>query len=229
MRRTGSDMLNGTQGTRDTYGDALTLVFAKAPRAGTVKTRLIPLLGAEGAAALHRKLLAQTLATVVAADLGPVELHGAADDGDTYLSELARRQGVVLAPQTGANLGTRMCRAFSEALARHAHVIIVGTDCAVLEARHLREASAALHEGNDAVFIPAEDGGYALIGLTQCDVLLFDGIAWGTDSVMEATRTRLKQLGWRWHELETLWDIDRPEDYRRWSELVQIDAGKHLA
>jgi rSAM/selenodomain-associated transferase 1 len=200
--------------------DALIIVFAKAPRAGEVKTRLIPVLGAEGAAALHRQLVHRTLVTATNAGLGPVELHGAPDDQDAFLRDCACRFGVALLPQQGGDLGARMCHAFEEALARHARVIIVGTDCPVLTEQHLRDAQAALAAGNDAVLIPAEDGGYALIGLAQCDASLFQGVAWGGNTVLAATRERLKTLGWRWHELETLWDIDRPEDYRRWSALV---------
>ena len=200
--------------------DALTIVFAKAPRAGEVKTRLIPVLGAGGAAALHGRLLHRTLATATNAGLGPVELHCAPDESDAFLRDCGRRYGVALAPQTGCDLGARLCNAFDEALARHPRIIIVGTDCPVLTEQHLRDAQAVLAQGDDAVLVPAEDGGYALIGLTQCDARLFEGIAWGTDSVLAATRERLKALGWRWRELETLWDIDRPEAYRRWSALA---------
>lgn len=199
---------------------ALTLVFAKAPRAGDVKTRLIPLLGAEGAAALHRQLVHRTLATATEADLGPVELHVAPDTSSPFLRECAQRFGVALMAQHGADLGERLRHAFDDGLARHGRVIVIGTDCPVLTPQHLHEASSALEQGNDAVLAPAEDGGYALIGLTRCDNRLFDQIAWGSDSVLATTRERLKALRWRWHELETLWDIDRPEDYRRWSELV---------
>ena len=209
--------------------DALTIVFAKAPHAGEVKTRLIPALGAEGAAALHGQLLHRTLATVTSAGLGPVELHCAPDENDAFLRDCGRRYGVALAPQSGRDLGARMCHAFDEALARHARVIIVGTDCPVITSQHLRDAQAVLAEGNDAVLIPAEDGGYALIGLARCDARLFDGIAWGSDSVLAATRSRLGALGWRWRELETLWDIDRPEDYRRWSERVIAGDSSQLA
>ena len=209
--------------------DALTIVFAKAPRAGEVKTRLIPALGAEGAAALHSQLLHRTLVTATDAGLGPVELHCAPDENDALLRDCGRRFGIALAPQAGRDLGARMCHAFEEGLARHARVIIIGTDCAVLTAQHLRDAQAALAAGNDAVLIPAEDGGYALIGLTQCDARLFDDIVWGSDSVLTTTRERLKALGWRWRELETLWDIDRPEDYRRWSEQVIAGETSQLA
>jgi len=200
--------------------DALTIVFAKAPRAGEVKTRLIPLLGAEGAAALHRQLVQRTLVTTTDAGLGPVELHAAPTVNDAFLQDCARRFGVALLPQLGENLGTRMCNAFDEGLARHSRVLIVGTDCPVLTTQHLDAAQAALASGNDAVLIPAEDGGYALIGLARCDTHLFENIEWGGNAVLAATRERLKSLKWRWHEMETLWDVDRPDDYRRWSELV---------
>lgn len=216
----------------NTTCDALTIVFAKAPREGEVKTRLIPLLGAAGAAALHRKLVQQTLATAAEAGLGPVELHAAPDTTDEFLQANSMRHGMALLPQHGADLGERLCNAFNEGLARHARVIIVGTDCPVLTPQHLRDASAALDPaqgGNDAVLIPAEDGGYALIGLTRCDARLFENIAWGGDTVLAATRECLRQLKWRWHELETLWDIDRPEDYRRWSELIIFNENKHWA
>jgi rSAM/selenodomain-associated transferase 1 len=203
-----------------TDSSTLTVVFTKAPRAGAVKTRLIPLLGAEGAAALHRQLLHRTLVTATSAGLGPVELHGAPDIEDAYLHDCARRFGVSLAMQKGDDLGARMCNAFEAGLAHHAHVILVGTDCPVLTPHHLYEAQSALAQGDDAVLIPAEDGGYALIGLARNDKRVFDGVDWGSDSVLAATRARLKALGWRWSELETLWDVDRPEDYRRWSELV---------
>lgn len=209
--------------------DALTIVFAKAPRAGEVKTRLIPLLGAEGAAALHRQLVHRTLVTATEAGLGPVELHATHSLDDAFLQDSARRFGVVLTPQRGDDLGKRLRNAFDDGLVRHSRVIIIGTDCPVLTVLHLHAAQAALSCGNDAVLIPAEDGGYALIGLTRCDDRLFENIAWGCDSVIKATRERLKSLHWQWQELETLWDIDRPEDYRRWSELLVLNKNNALA
>jgi uncharacterized protein len=208
--------------------NALTIVFAKAPRAGEVKTRLIPALGAEGAAALHRQLTHRTLVTATDAGLGPVELHAAPNVDDPFLQDCAKHFGIALTPQHGADLGERMRNAFDEALARHGRVLLIGTDCPVLSPQHLHDAQAAL-ASNDAALIPAEDGGYALIGLTRCDNSLFEGIAWGGDTVLAATRERLRALRWRWHELETLWDIDRPEDYRRWSEQIVLHENKTLA
>ena len=191
------------------------IVFAKAPQPGAVKTRLIPRLGAEGAAALHARLVKHTLDTVRAASLKPVELHCAPDTEDAFFRFCEGHYHVALRPQVDADLGARMLSAFVKALAAHACVLLVGTDCPALTARHLRQAEKALRDGDDAVFVPCEDGGYALIGLRRADAKLFDGIAWGSDRVMADTRTRLGQLGWTWRELETLWDIDRPEDYSR--------------
>ena len=191
------------------------IVFARAPSPGAVKTRLIPVLGAEGAAALHARLTEQTLETARAAALARIELHGTPDIDDPFLRSCARRFAAALAAQTGADLGARMRAAFEPVLARHPRALLVGSDCPALTARHLRQADEALRDGADAVFIPCEDGGYALIGLRRIDARLFDRIPWGSATVMADTRDRLAALGWRWRELETLWDVDRPEDYTR--------------
>jgi rSAM/selenodomain-associated transferase 1 len=195
--------------------DTRLLVFTKAPRPGAVKTRLIPLLGEAGAAALHMRLIERALATARAAATGPIELHCAPDCSDPFLRFCSEHYGVPLTPQADGDLGTRMAAAFEQALACDRYAILIGTDCPALTARHLREARRTLAAGVEAVLIPAEDGGYALIGLTRCDQRVFAGVAWGEDCVMNQTRNRLSELGWRWRELETLWDVDRPEDYRR--------------
>jgi len=191
------------------------IVFARAPSPGAVKTRLIPVLGAEGAAALHARLAEQALETACAASLARVELHGTPDIDDPFLRSCARQFAAVLVAQTGADLGARMRAAFESVLARHPRALLIGSDCPALTAHHLRQADEALRDGADAVFVPCEDGGYALIGLTRVHARLFDGIAWGSETVMAETRARLRALGWRWRELETLWDVDRPEDYAR--------------
>ncbi len=191
------------------------IVFAKAPQPGAVKTRLIPLLGEEGAAALHAKLVKRTLVTTRAASFGCVELHCTPDTNDPFFHFCAGHFGVTLQPQVAGDLGTRMLSAFESALATHACALLVGSDCPALTARHLRQAERALQDGADAVLVPCEDGGYALIGLRRSDALLFESIAWGSENVMAETRARLTKLGWRWRELETLWDVDRPEDYAR--------------
>jgi len=172
------------------------IVFARAPRAGRVKTRLIPLLGEQGAARLHARLLRRALATALEADLGPVELW-------------------TMRRQRGADLGARMYHAFARSLRRAERVVLIGSDCPVLRGSDLRKAARWLAGGADAVFAPAEDGGYALVALRRVSPRLFDGIEWGGAQVMVQTRARLTTLGWRWRELPLVWDVDRPEDYRR--------------
>jgi rSAM/selenodomain-associated transferase 1 len=195
--------------------DTRLLIFTRAPRPGTVKTRLIPLLGEDGAAALHIRLVKRALATARAAGIGPIELYCAPDCDDPFLRFCGGCYDASLTPQADGDLGTRMAAACEQALACDRYAILIGTDCPALTAHHLREARRTLVAGIDAVLVPAEDGGYALIGLTRCDRRIFAGIAWGEDGVMNQTRNRLSELGWRWRELETLWDVDRPEDYRR--------------
>ena len=190
------------------------LLLAKAPQPGLAKTRLVPLLGAEGAAALQARLIKHALETAREASLGTIELHGAPADDD-FLHYCAGHYGAALLPQAEGDLGERMRSALARGLDAADCAILIGADCPALTARHLRLAAQALDDGNDAVLAPTEDGGYALVGLKRCDARLFEGIAWSTPTVMDDTRARLRGLGWRWYELDTLWDIDRPDDYRR--------------
>jgi len=196
------------------------IVFARAPQPGAVKTRLIPLLGANGAAALHVRLVKHALASACEASPHRVELHCAPDASHPFFRFCADHYGVPIQAQAGSELGARMLAAFKQALCEHARVLLIGSDCPALTARHLRQAQRALDEGNDAVFVPCEDGGYALVGLRRAEPALFEGMPWGGENVMAETRSRLTALGWRWRELETLWDVDRPEDYAR-----LMDAG----
>ena len=198
------------------------MIFAKAPTPGRVKTRLIPALGESGAAQLQRQLIERTLRVAVAAGLGTPELWCAPDPDDPFFAVCAKRYGISLRPQGEGDLGMRMARALESALAAGSPGLLIGCDCPALTSAYLREAAAALAGGNDAVFGPAEDGGYVLIGLARSQpAQLFQDIAWGSASVMQETRTRLARGNWRWRELPLLWDVDRPEDLRR---LRQVRA-----
>lgn len=191
-------------------------VFARAPVAGRVKTRLMPRLGAEGACALHRRLVERTLATATRAGLGTVELWCEPDVTHPFFADCVRAHGVRLERQHEGDLGTRMHLATRAVLERAAAVILIGTDCPAMTAEDLRAGARALAEGYDAVFLPVEDGGYTLVALRAPQPDLFRDIDWSTPRVMTQTRERLRAARLRWHELPARWDLDRPEDFDRW-------------
>jgi rSAM/selenodomain-associated transferase 1 len=205
-----------------TRADCIIAVFAKAPRPGEVKTRLIPLLGAQGACALHRKLVAHSLSIARAAGVGAVELWCTPDASNPILRQYAAQEGASLLDQGQGTLGERMDRTFQAMLARAARCILIGSDCASLTAKDLADADTALAEpACDAVFTPAEDGGYVLVGLNRPRPAIFVDIAWGSGDVMQQTRARLRQQSLTWRELPVRWDVDRPEDYER---LVRFNS-----
>ncbi|MEO8739019.1 MAG: TIGR04282 family arsenosugar biosynthesis glycosyltransferase [Casimicrobiaceae bacterium] len=191
-----------------------TAVFARAPVAGEAKSRLIPRLGAEGAAALQHTLMRRSLRTALSANLGPVSLWCTPHCEHPAFIACSSEFDVPLFAQQGADLGARMFNAFAE-LGRRGRSILIGTDCPALTASDLRAAAGALLQGHDAVFIPAEDGGYVLIGLGRPMASLFDSMPWGSNQVMAETRLRLRHEGAHWLELPASWDVDRPEDYAR--------------
>jgi len=186
------------------------IVMAKAPRAGLAKTRLAPALGADGAARLAHRLLDHALAQALAAGLGPVELCAAPSAADPAF-DAWRRLPLQWADQGDGDLGARMARALARALDTDGRALLIGTDAPALDAAALRAAAEAL-VSHDAVFVPALDGGYALVGVTRAADALFDGIAWSTPRVMAATRERLRALAWTRAELPPVADIDEPAD-----------------
>ena len=194
------------------------IVMAKAPVAGFAKTRLIPALGAAGAAALAERLLDRAVAQARVAGLGPVEVCCAPDTEHPALARLASRIGARLTCQAQGDLGARMAQALEKALSVADRVLLMGTDAPALDAAMLRRAAGALDDV-DAVFVPAFDGGYALVGLRRHAPSLFDNMAWSTASVMADARLRLAAAGLRHVELPPVADIDEPAD------LVHLPAG----
>ncbi len=194
-----------------------TIVLAKAPVAGQAKTRLIPALGAQGAAELAARLLRHCLDQALGAGVGAVELCCAPDRHHPAFAASARLSALALTDQGGGDLGERMARAIARRLGTAGAVVLIGSDVPALDGAVLRQAHAAL-AGHDAVFVPTFDGGYALVGLRQPAPALFADMPWSTDQVMALTRQRLGALGLRHAELPTLADIDEPAD------LVHVPA-----
>ena len=202
------------------HSDCVVIVMAKAPVPGYAKTRLIPTLGAAAAARLHREMTLHALREASAADIGELTLWCAPDCQHRFFRALKKSnlfgKPLAFAQQVEGDLGRRMAAVFAAA---NGPMLLIGSDCPALSVEHLHQAATALTDGFDAVFIPAEDGGYTLVGLRRPLPTIFAGITWGSQRVMAQTRERLKQADLRWLELATLWDVDTPEDVLRWRAL----------
>lgn len=187
------------------------IVFAKAPRPGLAKTRLIPALGADGAARLAQRMLDHTLAQALAAQLGPVELcmSPAPDSPEWQSIELPANVG--RSDQGAGDLGERMARAMDRALTAGQPVLLMGTDGPGLTAAFLQEAARKLAQ-HDAVLLPVRDGGYLLIGLRAPCPAIFQQMAWSTAGVASETLRRLAALNLSVWLGPTLHDIDDPQD-----------------
>lgn len=203
----------------------LLLVFARSPRVGHVKTRLIPSLGAQGACNLHRQLVSRTLERACAAQGAQVQLWIAGDTAEPFVQECSRRFRVPVLEQRGANVGQCMAAAFEDALRGgngDARCVLIGTDCPAQTVEDLAQAAEALRS-HDAVLQPAEDGGYVLVGLTRPQWQLFDAIDWGSGRVTEQTLQRAASLGLALQLLRTVPDLDSEADLRHARALGWID------
>ena len=194
-------------------------ILAKAPIPGLAKTRLIPALGPRGAARLQRQLTRGAVRCALDARLGPVTLWCTPDARHHFFRALQRTAGVNCLVQSSGDLGDRMHTVFRLHCTR-GPVLVIGTDCPVLRPAQLRKAARALIDGDDAVFYPAEDGGYAMVGLRRPQAALFSNMAWSTAEVMSDTRKRAQLQGLRVREFETLWDVDVPNDLARLRTLA---------
>ncbi|WP_192034919.1 TIGR04282 family arsenosugar biosynthesis glycosyltransferase [Halomonas sp. YLGW01] len=202
----------------DRLNDGLPLaILAKAPLPGRVKTRLIPALGAEAAARLHERLLRRTLEVALATTPAHrIVLWTGLEHDHPLFVELATRHGIARRPQPEGDLGERMLSAL-DAMATPG--LLVGSDCPVLTPALLADCQAALAL-NDGVLLPAEDGGYALVGLNTPRRAFFADIAWGGERVLAQTLARAEALGWSIARPAEVWDIDRPEDLARWQAMM---------
>jgi uncharacterized protein len=188
------------------------VAFARFPVAGMCKTRLIPAVGADGAAALHTKLVEKCIAAMRGSGL-TVELHITGAEVPAFSDWLGN--DITFVDQGDGDLGDRLARA-----AAPYPVIFIGSDAPDLDAARLIAAAAALRDA-PAVIGPAEDGGYYLLGLNTPAPWLFNDMDWGTETVFDETMRRFAAHGIAPTVLETLADVDRPEDLARWPELTR--------
>jgi len=197
------------------------IVFTRYPEAGEAKTRLIPALGALGAADVHRQMTEHTLSEVRKFCMThpiSVEVHFAGNRGHQEMQDWLGADLVYQRQGTG-DLGVRMARSLSAAFDdKIDRAIIIGTDCPGLNADLIEKAFHNLLS-HDLVLGPAIDGGYYLIGLRCLIPELFSGISWGTAEVLQQTVEIAKKLNVSVAYLPSLADVDRPEDLPIWEQF----------
>ena len=188
------------------------LQFAKAPKLGTVKTRMMPFLKAPQALALHRSLFFHVADTINRwCDTSTANYELWLSEEYSEISEYCSKKAIEYRLQCEGNLGDRMTHATKLAMQKNDAVIVVGSDCPFICSQYLDSALSLLAE-KDVVIGPAKDGGYVLIGMRQWESRIFENIPWGTGRVYQNTIERVQSLKLELGVLSSLSDIDRPED-----------------
>ena len=205
-------------------------IFTRAPAAGATKTRLIPLLGVEGAARAQQAMTWHALEMATALPDASVSLWCAGNAAHPFLKMCSAHFHVECMPQCDGDLGMRMADCLQRGLALHDRMLLTGSDVPSMTTADLAQAAAALDHAR-MVFTPAEDGGYVLVGARQggLEAGCFDDVKWGGPDVMAETRQRLATRGWRtgrdWREMPALWDVDTPADFERALAETRLRAG----
>ncbi len=194
------------------------IIFTRYPEPGKAKTRLIPVLGAEGAAMLQRQMTEHKLVEIQRLQAFyplSVEVHFAGSNEQLMQEWLGST--IIYRRQSEGDIGCRMASAFQASFeAGMNSVVIIGSDCPDLNAQLMVQAFQLLRQ-HDLVLGPAKDGGYYLIGLRWLIPELFVDISWSTAEVLQQTLTIAQRLGLAVAKLPLLSDVDRPEDLSVWN------------
>jgi rSAM/selenodomain-associated transferase 2/rSAM/selenodomain-associated transferase 1 len=202
------------------------IVFTRYPEPGKTKTRLIGVLGAQGAAEVHRQMaehavsVARRLRALTGID---IEIRFDGSDESRMCGWLGN--DLTYAEQLGSNLGERMDNAFKDGFDQGCdRIVLMGSDCPDLTEDILNAAFLAL-EDHSVVVGPAADGGYYLVGLKQRVSPVFHGISWGTEAVFKETQQVLFSNGLSCAVLEQLRDVDTPADLPVWETACKTKPG----
>ncbi len=193
------------------------LVFLKAPRIGTVKTRLAASIGPERAKNVYCALVADQLARLPPS--WHVEVHYAPGDAHEEFKQWLSEEAY-LVPQSPGSLGDRLSNGIESAFRRGASsVVCIGADCPELGVAQFEAAKAALDSGFDAAYGPCDDGGYYLVALNKPQPSLFTGIPWSSSDTLDASLANAKSANLRVALLEPSFDIDDLADLERATRL----------
>ncbi|MBP0016855.1 MAG: TIGR04282 family arsenosugar biosynthesis glycosyltransferase [Cyanobacteria bacterium SBLK] len=200
------------------------VIFTRYPEPGKTKTRLIPALGAEGAANLQRQMTEYTLKQaqkLLEFRSLSVEIHFSGGTEELMRSWLGSEW--VYFPQAVGDLGERIRTAFEKGFSEEMRrIVIIGIDCPDLDGDRLSQAFESLYS-HDLVLGEADDGGYYLVGLSRNIPQLFQDINWGTSQVWHQTIAISESLGLAIAKLPVLSDVDYPEDLQIWERVKGKD------
>lgn len=200
------------------------VIFCKKPEVGIVKSRLAKSIGDELAVDVYKKIITFILECVSYNNL-EIFLYCYPNSNHPFFQDCRNSFKLNLFDQCGDNLGSRMYQAMHERLLSHDNVVLIGSDCPELDKHYIDSAFDSLRQRQNIVLGPVHDGGYALIGANKIDSKIFDSIQWSTNTVLEETKLRIRELGWNYVCLPYIRDIDTYDDY---SYFSQHEKYKHI-
>lgn len=188
--------------------DNTLILFTKAPHICRVKTRMSPALSHRECLFLHKKLTENAIRQFRSNNRFKLIIYTTRIDKVRHLYP----RGISVKKQTGSNLGFKMHNAIMHEMKNTQHVVLIGSDCLMLDINYVYSAFENLSKANDIVLGPTIDGGYVLIGMKKQNTFLFDHIPWGTSSVIDKTLASAHKRGRKITSLEKISDLDTIED-----------------
>jgi uncharacterized protein len=205
------------------------VVMAKAPREGEVKTRLSGALSPEETRRLYVAFLSDTFALMEEVLDEREELSLAlcyTPEGEEEAFEEVEREGSMMMPQRGENLGERLTNCFADLFALgFESVVVIGADSPTLPGEYVFDAFECFETDDDVVIGPTEDGGYYLVGMRKLHRRIFEDIPWGARGALEATIERAREAGLNLVLLSEWRDVDTPEDFERLKHELDENEG----
>jgi uncharacterized protein len=188
------------------------IIFIKEPIVGQCKTRLIPLLGEQGATDFYKRLASHSVQTALQLNNIDIALYTYPDTQHPFIQKLVTDDCTSIHNQQGRDLGERMYNALKTSLNKYSHCVLIGSDCPVITTDYIGQAFKAL-ESHTVTLGPATDGGYVLIGCTQISPGIFANTEWSSPTVLQQCLANIRHLNYSHHLLAELWDIDTPNDF----------------